>query len=44
LLLTIFEAVGEISNIGWRLKLRCDERFTHAFTACNCVFKEITLV
>jgi len=25
-------------------KLRCDERFTHAFTACGCVFKEITLV
>jgi len=28
----------------WRLKLRCDERFTHAFTAYGCVFKEITLV
>ncbi len=26
------------------LKLRCDERFTHAFTAFDCVFKEITLV
>jgi len=26
------------------LKLRCDERFTHAFTACGIVFKEITLV
>jgi len=26
------------------VKLRCDERFTHAFTACGCVFKEITLV
>ncbi len=25
-------------------KLRCDDRFTHAFTACGCVFKEITLV
>ncbi len=25
-------------------KLRCDERFTHAFTACSCVFKENTLV
>jgi len=25
-------------------KLRCDERFMHAFTACGCVFKEITLV
>ncbi len=27
-----------------RLKLRCDERFTHAFTACCCVFKELMLV
>jgi len=26
------------------LKLRCDECFTHAFTACGCVFREITLV
>jgi len=26
------------------LKVRCDERFTHALTACGCVFKEITLV
>ncbi len=26
------------------VKLHCDERFTHAFTACGCVFKEITLV
>ncbi len=25
-------------------KLRCNERFTHAFTACVCVFKEISLV
>jgi len=25
-------------------KLRCDERFTHSFNACGCVFKEITLV
>jgi len=25
------------------LKLRCDERYTHAFTACGCVFNEITL-
>ncbi len=24
-------------------KLRCDERFTHAFTVCGCVFKEMTL-
>jgi len=27
-----------------RLKLRCDERFTHAFTASGCIFREITLV
>jgi len=26
------------------VKLRCDERFTHAFTACSCVFTLITLV
>jgi hypothetical protein len=26
------------------LKLRCKERFTHAITACSCVFKELTLV
>ncbi len=26
------------------VKLRCDERFTHAFTACGCDYKEITLV
>ncbi len=27
------------------LKLLCNERFTHAFTACSgCVFKEFTLV
>ncbi len=25
-------------------KLSCDERFTHAFTAFGCVFKETTLV
>jgi len=25
-------------------KLHCDERFTHAFTACGCIFREITLV
>jgi len=28
----------------FRVKLSCDERFTHAFTAYGCVFKEITLV
>jgi hypothetical protein len=27
-----------------RLKLRCDERFTHAFTTCGSIFEEITLV
>ncbi len=27
-----------------KVKLRCDERFMHAFTTCGCVFKEITLV
>jgi len=26
------------------LKLRCDSRFQRAFTACSCVFKEITLI
>ncbi len=26
------------------IKFLCDERFTHAFNACGCVFKEITLV
>jgi len=26
------------------IELHCDERFKHAFTACTCVFKEITLV
>ncbi len=31
-------------NGGLNLKMRCDERFTHAFSACGCVFKEITLV
>jgi len=29
---------------GTTLRMRCEERFTHAFTACNCVFKEIALV
>ncbi len=31
-------------NCERTLKLRCDSRFQHAFTACSCVFKEITLV
>jgi len=26
----------------WLIKMRCNERFTHAFTACSCVFKVIT--
>ncbi len=26
------------------IKLRCDGRLTYAFSACGCVFKEITLV
>jgi len=26
------------------VKLRCDERLMHGFTACGCVFKEITWV
>jgi hypothetical protein len=29
---------------GLFLKLHCDEHFTHAFSACICVFKELTLV
>ncbi len=28
----------------WSVKLRCDERFTHVFTACVCGFKVIALV
>ncbi len=43
--------LGAPSNVAYfsiqcrqKLKLRCDERFTHAFTACGCIFKEITLV
>jgi len=35
------------SLFGGCRKLRCDDRFTHAFTAftaCGYVFKEITLV
>ncbi len=24
---------------AFSLKLRCDDRFTHAFTACSCVFR-----
>jgi len=32
------------SYIFKSLELSCDSRFQHAFTACSCVFKEITLV
>jgi hypothetical protein len=28
----------------YSFKLRCDTRFQGVFTACGCVFKEITLV
>jgi len=31
-------------NLTLSLRLRCDEGFTYAFTACSCVFKVITLV
>jgi len=31
-------------SIDIQVKLRCDERFQNAFTACSCVFKVITLV
>jgi len=38
----VFSAIyGQIRSF---LKLRCDERFTHAFTACGSIFKVITLV
>jgi len=30
-------------NTFWTFKLSCDSRFQHAFTACCCVFKVITL-
>jgi len=32
----------KVRNVS--LKLRCDTRFQHAFTAFNCVFKVMTLV
>ncbi len=42
----IKEAMHIFSDFGGEtlLKLRCDERFKHAFTACGSVFKVITLV
>jgi len=30
--------------VEFKFMLRCDERFTNAFTAYGCDFKEITLV
>ncbi len=36
--------IADLERFFTLLKLRCDERFTHAFSACCCVFKEITLV
>jgi hypothetical protein len=32
------------AHLFQKLKLRCDKRFTHAFTVCCCVYKVITLV
>ncbi len=40
----IFIFSKQVQRYILALKLRCDEHFTHAFTACGCVFKEITLV
>jgi len=43
--MTVGEAVNSIISLDkCKIKLRCDERFTHAFTACGCVFNEITMV
>jgi len=39
----LFQLIPRFKMIQF-IKLRCDDRFTHAFTACVCVFKEITLV
>jgi len=41
---SIFKASFAVAKIDSSLKLRCDSRFQRAFTACICVFKEITLV
>jgi hypothetical protein len=35
---------GNLIKVRSVHKAACDERFTHAFTACERVFKEITLV
>jgi hypothetical protein len=42
----IFEIISKHSFLCTlrNLKLSCDSRFEHAFTACVCVFKVITLV
>jgi hypothetical protein len=37
-----YMAIGMI--VLAKVKLRCDERLTHAFTACSCVFNEIISV
>jgi len=37
-------AFFQIVGFSSRIKLRCHERFAHAFTACGCVFKVITLI
>jgi hypothetical protein len=42
-LITITERIALEKHI-FDLKLSCDSRFQRAFTACNCVFKVITLV
>jgi hypothetical protein len=39
----LFFANSDLHDV-FRLKLHCDERFTHAFSVCDCVFKEIMLV
>ncbi len=41
--LTHFKTCCSVENV-LLLKLRWDSRFQRAFTACCCVFKEITLV
>jgi len=38
------QSVSQIRNSLTCLKLSCDSRFQLAFTACSCLFKEITLV
>jgi len=40
------EKLKTFVNFGPKLyvKLRCDTRFQRSFTACGCIFKEITLL